>query len=291
MELYVRRNGLIYVQLLVAAMLNALLVGVGVAAAEVEISPYPNAELVSSKLDTQATNHELMLGPLKKINNQLSAEREERVRGMRQVEIYFIPDETRTGVVAAFYQQQIDSVAINRFRCMGRECGASNHWANAVFKERILFGASEEQYYFVSEVNSHYVIIYVTKRATGKVYVYTEILTPDDSKKIDSVAILTFLQAEGRYVLPQLIDAALVSEIVILLKENKSLKLLIVGHEEKGRKPELATSISRSEQRASELTDKLYAFGIERQRVQPKGVGYLAPNARHLGTRLELILH
>jgi outer membrane protein OmpA-like peptidoglycan-associated protein len=289
MELRARRNGLIFAHLLLAAILNSFVVGG--ATAEVEISPYPNAELVSSKLDAQANSHELMLGPLKKINNTISAEREKYVRGLLKVEIYYIPDASRTRVVADFYQQQIDSVGVSRYRCSGRECGDSNDWANAVFGERILFGLSEDQFYFVSEVNSDYVIIYITKRATGEVYVYTEIMMPDNSKQINSDAIFKSLQADGRYVLPQVIDAALVSEIARLLKENKSLNLLVVGHEAKNRKSDLATSISRSEQRAREVTEALSVSNIESSRVLSKGVGYLAPSARHPGTRLELILN
>ncbi|MFT6433852.1 MAG: outer membrane protein OmpA-like peptidoglycan-associated protein [Candidatus Azotimanducaceae bacterium] len=289
MELRAHSNGLVFAHLLLAAMLNTFVVAG--ATAEVEILPYPNAELVTSKLEAQANSHELMLGPLKKINNQMSAELEKYVRGLRKVEIHYLPDESRTRVVADFYQQQIDSAGVSRYRCSGRECGDSNDWANAVFGERILFGLSEDQHYFVSEVNSDYVIIYVTKRATGKVYVYTEILTPDNSKQIDSEVIFQSLQADGRYVLPPVIDAALVSEIARLLKENKSLNLLVVGHEAKTRKSDLATSISRSEQQARKVTDALRASNIESSQVQPKGVGFLAPSARQPGTRLELIVN
>ena len=258
--------------------------------ATTSISPFPNAELVESRLEDQASNHELMLGPLKKINNVLSAESEEHVRGTRQIEIHFIPDESRAGVVADFYQQQLDSAGINRFRCVGRECGDSNYWANAVFGERILFGASEEQHYFASEIDSHFVVVYVTRRATGKVYVYTEILTPDNSRTVDADLILKSLQAQGRFVLPQTPGTDLISEIVALMDANKALSIVLVGHSEKNRRFDLGASIRLSEQDASQLRDKLLEQGAAAKRLSSKGVGYLAPDDRYPAARIELIV-
>ena len=44
------------------------------AVAATVINPFPDAELVESTTDDQAGSHEVMLGPLKKIANVLSAE-------------------------------------------------------------------------------------------------------------------------------------------------------------------------------------------------------------------------
>jgi hypothetical protein len=259
------------------------------AVAATVINPFPDAELVESTTDDQAGSHEVMLGPLKKIANVLSAEAQQHVRGTREIEIYLIRGEDRTNVVAEYYQQQLDSAGINRFRCVGRECGASNHWANAVFDERILYGSSEEQRYFVSEIGSQFVVIYVTRRATGKIYVYKEILTPNNSKTVRAERILASLRDRGRYVLPERFDAALLSEIATLLEANASLDLVVVGHIEKTRKRGLVASVEVSQGQADKLIAQLRALGVSEQRLTSMGVGYLAPDDRYPATRLELI--
>lgn len=259
------------------------------AVAATAINPFPDAELVESRTDDQAGSHEVMLGPLKKIANVLSAEAQQHIRGTREIEIYLIRGEDRTNVVAEYYQQQLDSAGINRFRCAGRECGESNHWANAVFDERILFGSSEEQRYFASEIDSQFVLIYVTRRATGKIYVYKEVLTPNNSKTMRAERILASLRDRGRYVLPRRYDEALLSEIATLLEINESLDLVVVGHTEKSRKRGLVGSVELSRSQANKLIAQLLELGVSEQRLTSMGVGFLAPDDRYPATRLELI--
>jgi len=254
------------------------------------LMPFPNAQLTQSRLDSQTRIHEVMLGPLKKINNVLNAEKEDRIRGTRKVEIHSILDETRTDVVADFYQQQLDSAGVNLFRCKGRDCGESNDWANAVFKERILYGSSQDQHYFVSQIDSQYFIVYVTRRATGGVYVYSEVLTPDNTTKTSAESILKMLRIEGRFVLPKLVDQALLVEIAKLLKDNRALNLLVVGHEAKPRNSDLAQAVNLSDRRANKLVNDLVELGVANGRLIPKGIGYMAPDNRYPATRIELIV-
>ncbi len=261
----------------------------GQAAAAAVITPYPDTELVESRTDDRAGTHEVMLGPLKKINNVLSSEAQEQVRGTRKIEIHLVRDEARVSAVAEYYQQQLDSAGVNRFRCIGRECGASNHWANAVFNERILYGSSEEQRYFASEIGAEFVVIYVTRRATGKIYVYTEILTPNNSNTVRAELILKSLRVQGRYVLPRKVDQELLLEIAALLKNNQAINLVVVGHAEKSRKLGLEATVEFSQRNAEELRMQLQELGVAEKRLKSKGLGYLAPDDRYSASRLELI--
>ena len=141
----------------------------------------------------------------------------------------------------------------------------------------------------MSEIGSQFVVIYVTQRATGKIYVYKEILTPNNSKTVRAERILASLRDRGRYVLPGRVDAALLSEIATLLEVNESLDLVVVGHIEKTRKRGLVASVEVSQGQADKLIAQLRESGVSEQRLTSMGVGYLAPDDRYPATRLELI--
>ena len=76
------------------------------------------------------------------------------------------------------------------YRCVGRECGDSNDWANRVFKRPMLYGPDREQRYLAAVVPTGEgrlaaVAVYVIRRGNQRVYAHLEwIDIPDEQAEM-----------------------------------------------------------------------------------------------------------
>jgi len=84
------------------------------------------------------------------------------------------------------------------FSCEGRDCGRSNHWANYIFKQAILFGPDKNQFYIAVNHDDHLVGVYIIERGNKRVYAHLVVLEPSEPIAIAGNQILTeHLAADG----------------------------------------------------------------------------------------------
>ncbi len=263
---------------------------------------FPEAELIYSKRE-DVSNYQLILGSLRKVEGVWSAEHEVRVPGKLFSSTYYIPKEFSSADVFKHYEKQFLAATYNPlFRCEGQACGASNHWANEIFKHRELYGPDDEQFYMVGELSTdsdvYYVVLYVNKRGNQKVYAQLELLNHprhNDNQAINGADMLFSIWDNG-LAYPVYIDAKdqklniardadLLRDVVLVLKAHPQLKLYIVGHQY-GPKT-LPILQQESLENAQRLRQYLLDLGIGPERLTAHGVGSLVPGIGK--NRVELV--
>ncbi|SDU10048.1 DUF4892 domain-containing protein [Halopseudomonas salegens] len=169
-------------------LLTAVVTGVlaaGVNAAELPedllLVPFPQASIVVNKQHLEG-EHSVVLGSIRRINNELRIEREVRTQG----ELIRLTQQIPEGHTAreAFFQaknqlQQLPHSVL--YFCEGRECGSSSIWANQVFDFSRLYGPEENQFYAALRLDTepqHFVSLYAITRGNRRVYLHTDQLTP-----------------------------------------------------------------------------------------------------------------
>ena len=68
------------------------------------------------------------------------------------------------------YLNQLKTVGNLEFACEGRACGSSSYWANKIFNNAVLYGPEQFQNYAVFRTPSGWWTIYISQRATRKIY-------------------------------------------------------------------------------------------------------------------------
>ena len=97
------------------------------------IQPFSHASAVEQQLIPN-TEHKVMIGSVRRINNQLRAERDVRatgelLRATWQMHDEYAPEEAFRDAL----EQLIRLPHTLLYTCEGRECGSSSLWANQVF--------------------------------------------------------------------------------------------------------------------------------------------------------------
>jgi hypothetical protein len=288
----------IYRVALISALLSTLLSLPGALSAAAPSEPsldgvinlYPRSQLVETSEEESVTTHRIMLGPLKKINSEITPDASLYVQGLRSRHTYFIADEQRTGLVFDFYAAQLQQKGQILFQCDARECGRSNYWANSVFERRILFGPDQYQHYIIGIINGYYTAIYVAQRATGQVYAHIDVIEDQQASLLDGDNLLRALQTLVGVQLSTEPNEELVTKLAQILEADVSIKLYIVAHDALLSAETVSTTITRTTKIASAFKSRLLAVGISAERLQAHGVGPLAPLEGAAPSRLELIL-
>lgn len=112
----------------------------------------------------------LPLGSVKEgRDGRATPESSRRVAGVMQKSVFQLPselalDSVRKSLEAGWLEQHPGSRPL--YRCVGRECGQSNLWANDVFGESLLFGNDRTQfaYVFVDESGGNVAMLYGSER-------------------------------------------------------------------------------------------------------------------------------
>jgi hypothetical protein len=253
------------------------------------INLYPRAQLVETS-QGRVTTHRVMLGPLKKIDGEITPDASLYVQGLRSRHTYLIPDEQRTGLVFDFFAAQLQKKGQILYQCAAMECGRSNYWANSVFDRRILFGPDQYQHYVIGIINGYYTAIYVAQRATGQVYAHLDVIEDQQASLLDGDNLLRALQTLLGVQLMTEPNEEITKKLVQVLTSDAAINLYIVAHDALRAAETVPAAIERSTQVATAFKARLLAAGIGAERLQAYGVGPLAPLEGAAQNRLELIL-
>ncbi|MFT6465383.1 DUF4892 domain-containing protein [Halopseudomonas laoshanensis] len=227
------------------------------------LSAFPGATLVDSSSEA-AVDHAVVMGSIRRINNQLRAEREVRAMGELIRATYRIPDpHDRHEAFEHAKEQLLAQPGSMLFFCQGRECGSSSLWANQVLNNSTLYGPEDNQAYLVMQLDSEpqrFVSLYAITRGNRRVYLHVEQFTPEqpvaETLYPTPATMLKLLHAEGQLVIPANHAAdpetaqAWVNLINRMLRSDTRLRISVNGDQ------------------APAVTRQLVELGIRSQRLE-----------------------
>jgi len=175
------------------------------------IQPFSHASSVEQKLIPDA-EHKVMIGSVRRINNQLRAEREVRatgelLRATWQVHDGYEPEEAFRDAL----RQLTEAPHTLLYTCEGRECGSSSLWANQVFNNAQLYGPEDDQRYLALRLDSEpqrFISLYSITRGNKRSYLHMDQFTPTEAVTEalypTPITLLKVLKREGVILLPSL---------------------------------------------------------------------------------------
>ncbi len=175
------------------------------------IVPFPGAQVTQSETVSQ-TEHAVIIGLVRKVNNRLRAEREVRATGELIRVTFEIPRvHSSTEGFEHVRDQLLARPHSMLYYCEGRECGASSLWANEVLDNSRLYGPQENQAYLsvrLDEDPQRFVSVYAITRGNQRAYVHVDQFTPDEAVREPlyptPATMLKVLHANDRLALPGL---------------------------------------------------------------------------------------
>ena len=222
------------------------------ALAPFKITGFTDSELVASEIDNDIVNHKLALGSIRKKQNQLQPEIEIKLSGKISRLTFEIGNQYEPLEVYQYFLGQLQNTAFDiLYQCHAYECGSNTHWANQVFKQRLLNGLERTQYYIVARLNTgdvveptRYIVCYLVQRGNKRLYVHFELITvgaDQDNPVLDSQFYYEQLKTLKRvrvrglsitkaYQIEQDSSKKAIQSVVHLLQNHPELKLVIVGH-------------------------------------------------------------
>ena len=158
--------------ILILTMVSGLGWSNAVIALELDIA----AEVVEVSQAGPIERHKIFLSRLKKISNSLSRDEYQMVQGVLQGQTYKADDDATLEEVMASLDRAVDEGYERLFECVGRGCGSSNEWANAVFGQPKLYGPESTQFYWVGKAvqSQTYWLVYGSKRSNKAVHYRVE---------------------------------------------------------------------------------------------------------------------
>jgi hypothetical protein len=279
---------------LVLALLVCTLPDICLANENLEL--FPGAELVESRVDEKIESRRIILGALKKINNELQPKFFEYVSGTQTSSTYYIPTERRIDKLVEFYLDQLSGSARILFKCAGRSCGSSNYWANTIFTTPLLYGPEQFQNYIIARdlATDDYIAIYVGQRGTKKIYVHVQVISGvEKQSKLTKGTLFESFDSHGRFVIETsnfILEADLVADLVEFMKLNELSKLTLVSHDSLQKSESIEDGMQRTLRHAESVRSTLIDAGISKERIQAFGVGPLSPLDDVRTSRLELLL-
>lgn len=214
------------------------------AAEKLAIEPFPRAEVARERVQDSA-EHTVVIGNIRRINNQVRAEREVQAVGELIRTSWRIPagHSAREAFNHAVDQLQ-DQAHTTLFFCEGRECGSSSLWANQVLDYSRLYGPEDNQLYLALRLDKEpqrFISLYAITRGNQQVYLHMDQLTPvepiTDALYPTPSTLGKMLHAEGELLLPQMSDAEQQGEagqawldlVVRMLRSDIRLRVQVNG--------------------------------------------------------------
>lgn len=265
-------------------------------AAALELNDYPGARLVFSSRE-EVGDYTLALGTYRKVGGMMRVQHQ-RLAGELTRKTYELPDNHSAAQGFDYFLRQLSGHSLRElYRCSGRECGQSNHWANDHFGILQLYGLDQYQYYGAFELvgRDHagvYVTLYSVLRGNRRVFVQVEVLETGDSEsyRVASTpdSLLAQLQRDGYISFLRLDytgsgDSAQLGEqhldaLAAALRQASDLAVTVVGHNYEA--VDARQRRQRSQLVAERVRRALVARGIEEERLGAEGLGSLAPAGR-----------
>lgn len=253
---------------------------------------FPDSRTVSTT-HTPNTSHQIALGILQRNSGIAAPESMRRVAGALTKVLYEIPQEYSGDDVFLFFQNLFAEKSFERlFGCSGRSCGSSNDWANDIFKNRILYGPAQNQFYLAYQESQDdraalYVSVYIITRGNRRLYAYVEVTEPNQgpsglrvasensfAKDIMERGFGTLQDIQFQY--DEALAGTQLNTLIAVMNENPQLEVYVVSHLTGD--VSLDVLQSRSLKRAETIVSKLVEAGISPARLSSHGIGPLAPN-------------
>jgi hypothetical protein len=115
--------------------------------AELVIEPFPRSEVAQKRVERNV-EHGVVIGSIRRINNQLRAEREVRTTGdLLRISWLIPPGHDSSEALQHAKRQLLAREHAMLYFCEGRECGSSSIWANQVLGFSRLYGPEDGQAY------------------------------------------------------------------------------------------------------------------------------------------------
>nr|WP_283777645.1 DUF4892 domain-containing protein [Sansalvadorimonas sp. 2012CJ34-2] len=138
------------------------------------IPRYPNSSLEIQE-SRETVNYPLISSRLKKVNNEVRADDTNWNDGYLERRLYQMPSGHSSKNVFQYLIRQLNKLDVKPiFTCDGRDCGASNLWANNIFRVAILNGYDRDQFYMLGKRTvkgaEEYYVLYTIKRGNRRVY-------------------------------------------------------------------------------------------------------------------------
>lgn len=180
-------------------------------AADLAIKAYPRAEVAQQQVQPDV-EHAMVIGSIRRINNQVRAEREVLAEGEMVRISWRIPEghSARDAMTHAAAQLQ-QHPHTTLFFCEGRECGSSSLWANQVLGYSRLYGPEDNQLYLALRLDDEpqrFISLYAITRGNREVYLHMDQLTPavpvTEALYPTPATLAKMLNADGELLLPAL---------------------------------------------------------------------------------------
>ncbi len=247
----------------------------------------------------------LLLGEVKDAPsepNKVKIAKSEKLEGKVTKISYELPEDRSSLEVLRNYEKELKNGGFEiLFTCSNKECGGRvfNH---TVVPYDTMFGDNYyDQRYLAGKLSRSegdvYASVYVIKNTTGggrtKNYIYTQVdvieLVPMQELmvKIEADEMAKEIMASGSVSIYGIyfdFDKAdikpesepTIAEIAKFLKEQPDMKVFVVGHTDN--EGSLTYNMDLSKERAKSVVNKLInEHGIEASRLNPEGLGFLAP--------------
>lgn len=232
------------------------------------------------------SDYRLMLGAVVKIDRQVRADRDLRLAGELKQFTWEVPRSHEPSEPFEAMREQLQQRGAKfLYQCAGRECGASNIWANDLFRYANLYGRDDSQHYLVSQLDGMHFALYAVRRGNQRVYIHLDLISSEDAVE---TAWFAPLDAQGYMVLPHWPESPelAVRQLVDWMEQSGASVRLVVH--QAGTDRRLAQD--ESERHAKALRQQLLDAGISPQRVETFGVGNLVPSVLGASTQLTVVI-
>ncbi|PID42359.1 MAG: hypothetical protein CSA52_03835 [Gammaproteobacteria bacterium] len=250
-------------------------------AGRVELFPYGK---VLKENSIKSSDYLVVADQVKWVNNTLRLDSEIRLTAEGEKRLQLIDPGHSSKQAFLFMQSGLEARGAKPvFVCQGRDCGASNLWANQVFQVSRLYGKDREQFYGLYALNQegHHqlVIVYAIKRGNGRVYLYTEQLTaqtipPELAKYFgDQKPQLRSIEVSlSERKLSDIFASELFSRVKAMLDDNPAITLWLVCRVE-NEAATYADSVKASREIVESAREWLVAKGVSASRIATLGIG------------------
>lgn len=163
-----------------------------------DLDRFPHAWIVAYERDTEMLPREFVVSRVDKTRRDVRAERKVRTEADLESVTYRMPPGTPPEEVVAHYRRLFGGDSL--FACDGRDCGRSNHWANYIFQQPILYGPDQNQSYIAVKHAGHLLGLYVIERGNKRVYAHLQVLRPAEPVAVAVNQVVTERLAGNGYV-------------------------------------------------------------------------------------------
>ena len=269
-------------------------------AAELDIDPFPGADLERTSSHPSLRAHQFITGPVDKIRRDVRIEKSVRVAGDLERRTYRIPSHERPDEIFEYYQSEIAARGGTIvFDCRGADCGRSTVWANDVLGIPVLAAPINSQFYLAARVPgdaTRLLAVYVVQRGNRRIYAHVEWLATDADITFDANRDLSDELARRGWTIVEgvnpdrrsgTLDSDALAEldrVAATLRSFAREDLVVVCH--LGGSPDVAGLIERSTRCATSAAERLTEAGLK---ATPFGAGPLMPRPDRANERVEIV--